>query len=67
MKTDSSRDDSLASTGDHDAGTASTEDHDAGTASTEDHDASTEDHCSDSKSADETSVGSLAPMFEAPV
>ena len=66
MKADSSRDDSLASTGDHDAGTASTEDHDAGTAST-DHDASTEDHCSDSKSADETSVGSLAPMFEAPV
>ena len=59
MKTDSSRDDGPASTGDHDDdGPASTGDHDDdGPASTGDH------HCSDSKSADDTSAGSLVPII----
>jgi len=70
MKTDSSRDDGPASTGDHDDDSpASTGDHDDdGPASTGDHDddgpASTGDHhCSDSKSADDTSAGSLVPII----
>jgi len=70
MKTDSSRDDGPASAGDHDDdGPASTGDHhDDGPASTGDHDddgpASTGDHhCSDSKSADDTSAGSLVPII----